>query len=106
MCYVMMSDGETKESEFSMIDKVAANVGLNGISESAMEEGIKSAINGDKPDFSDFSDSEKKKLLKGCAKVAFADNVLHENELAILCALGNCMGYTPEHVVEIMEQAR
>lgn len=104
LTYVAFSDGTVDKSEADIIDRFCNNQGFTGISQSTIKKGIERAVKGEKPDFSNFTDKEKRQLLKACVEVAAADGDAHENEGVILMGLVALMGYTPEEAAEMLDE--
>lgn len=104
LTYVAVADGKIEHAEGKVIDRFCTDLGFTGISQSTIQKGINKARNGELPDFSTFSDSEKRDLLKACGKVAKADGTVADNELALVMGLARLMGYSAEQACKLLDK--
>lgn len=103
LTYIAFADGKVDKAEGEVIDRFCSGMGFTGISKSTVQKGIQRAVEGQKPDFSRFSDKEKRQLFTACVKVARVDNNVAENENVLLVALSELMGYTHDEAVAIIK---
>lgn len=103
LTYVAASDGKFDVAESVVIDRFCSGMGFTGISQSTMKKGIERAVEGLKPDFTKFSDKEKRQLLKACGRVAAADGDMHDDERNVVVALAGLMGYGRDEALGILD---
>lgn len=104
LTYVAVSDGKIEQEEGKVIDRFCANIGFTGISKSTIQKGIEKARQGELPDFSSFTDSEKRDLLKACGKVAEADGTIEDSEFELVMGLARLMGYSAEQACKLLDK--
>lgn len=104
LTYVAVADGKIEHAEGKVIDRFCTGLGFTGISQSTIQKGIDKARQGELPDFSSFTDSEKRDLLKVCGKVAEADGTIEDSEFELVMGLARLMGYSAEQACKLLDK--
>lgn len=104
LTYVAAADGRISPDEAGVIDRFCKTLGFTGISLSTMERGVKKALAGGKPDFSKFSERDKRLLLDVCGRVAQSDAIITDAEVALLEGLARQMGLAADEASAVLRQ--